>query len=65
MEHPDEYAHQTDYAVYGWAKWSDNINQLPLHFVFRLTINEPEYQEDSVILGDRTLSCWLDKEGHF
>jgi hypothetical protein len=30
-----------------------------------LTINEPEYQGDANILGDRTLACFLTDDGHF
>jgi hypothetical protein len=25
VEHPMEYAHQGDYAVYGWYKWDPTI----------------------------------------
>jgi hypothetical protein len=43
-EYPNEYAHQDEYSMYGWVKWSDDIDQQHLHLVARLTINEPEYQ---------------------
>jgi hypothetical protein len=40
-------------------------NQLPKHFVFRLTINEPSFQKDATHLGDRTLMLTLNDEGKF
>jgi hypothetical protein len=43
VEHPSEFAHQGDYAVYGWYKWDSSIEQMPKHLAFRLTINEPSY----------------------
>lgn len=33
--------------------------------IARLTINEPEYQGDAKLLGDRTLGIWLNDDGNF
>jgi hypothetical protein len=30
-----------------------------------LTINEPSYQGDASLLGDRTLGIWLNDDGNF
>jgi hypothetical protein len=30
-----------------------------------LTINEPEYQQDASLLGDRTLGVWLNDDGNY
>lgn len=30
-----------------------------------MTINEPEYQGDASLLGDRTLGIWLNDDGQF
>lgn len=32
--------------------------------IARLTINEPEYQGDASLLGDRTLGIWLNDDGN-
>lgn len=45
-------------------KWNPT-EQLPKHFVWRLTINEPEYQQDAGLLGDRTLMLTLNDDNEF
>jgi hypothetical protein len=65
VEYPNEYAHQDEYAVYGWIKWDADVVQYPLHLIARLTINEPEYQGDASLLGDRTLGLWVNDDGNF
>lgn len=64
VEYTEEYKFAADYATYGWVKWDGDVEQKPLHLVSRLTINEPDYQGDASLLGDRTLGIWLNDDGN-
>lgn len=56
-----------EYSVFGWAKWTDpatlGLTQRNRHFVFRFATTPPEYAGSNNTEGDRTLACWVEKEG--
>jgi len=43
IDWPAEFQQQGHYSTYGWAKFN-NTEQLPNHLIWRLTINQPDFQ---------------------
>jgi hypothetical protein len=61
MEWADEFDGVEEWATYGWARLSDTMEEK--QEFFRLTINKDPVG-DAEYLGDRSLVCFLLKEGN-
>lgn len=50
-----------EYAVWGWAKWTEPAKRARSHTLFRLTSDFPGEYEDENKIGDRVLACFVEE----
>lgn len=55
----DDFDYVEEYAVMGRFKYVKPQTDKPAHFLFRLTTNEKDFNNDKYYYGDRTLACFL------
>lgn len=49
----------SQYAIYGWARWTEIAIRETQHSLFRVTTNTPSNQGNADSSGDRTLACFI------